>query len=696
MARPTQSTALREEMVRVFARAKMPSSPATASQILGLIHDPDSTAEQFARVIETDPGLAARLLQMANSSAYSQRTRVSSVQRAVTIIGLRKLRIMVLGLELVSHIDRLGNCPFDLPTFWQQALVRACLAREIARHVVPLMAEEAFLVGLLQDCGMIVLVQAQGMPYAMLVQELADAPVAFHAEESHRFPYDHATAVGVLADMWKLPAPIAEPLARHHSIPVGAPITNIERLNTISALVGSLGMVRRTDDIGKSESVSRRILDTLELEDGVIESCVEAAARVYAETSPVFGDSIGDDYDATELLQEANRQLALEAAQLLDEVDDVSAERDELLSEQVSLQNALGMYREQAARDPLTGVFNRGALIDATVDLIARAEQEQTPITVMFLDIDDFKRLNDCYGHSVGDIVLQAVADEASKLSAQDGVVGRYGGEEFVIVLAGITAERGEALACSLVESVRRRRLDGLNLEKAITCTIGVVTCTVDGPVSAETLYDVADQHMYAAKRSGKNQAACAVIRSIKELEERERAGRLDERAGHEDFGLTVEQADRPDTQALERVARLLNSRQIDRVSDARKQPRHVWVRQCVVRYVRNHLLHVGNDHGVVRNVSSGGLGLIMPRPRVRGDLLEIMVDRRNERMYLAGQVAYCHRITGVIHDVGLQLVQHAQEPIFSDDPREAVERFEWVRDALADRHVFAKLRESA
>ena len=61
--------------------------------------------------------------------------------------------------------------------------------------------------------------------------------------------------------------------------------------------------------------------------------------------------------------------------------------------------------------------------------------------------------------------------------------------------------------------------------------------------------------------------------------------------------------------------------------------------------------------------------------------------------MYLAGQVAYCHRITGVIHAVGLQLVQHALQPIFSGDPYEAIRRFEWVREALSDREIVAAER---
>ena len=81
---------LRRELLALFEKAKLPSSPAIASQILELINDPESTAAQFAEVIELDPALAANLLRMSNSVHYAQRNAVTTVHRAVTVIGLRR------------------------------------------------------------------------------------------------------------------------------------------------------------------------------------------------------------------------------------------------------------------------------------------------------------------------------------------------------------------------------------------------------------------------------------------------------------------------------------------------------------------------------------------------------------------------------------------------------------------------------
>ena len=147
------SDTLQDELRALFAKAKMPSSPALAARIIELAEDPDSTIEQFAEVIQTDAALATRLLRMCNSVAYAQRQQVTTIHRAVSLVGVNRVRTVSLGFQLVGHLDRLGGCPFDMKRFWQHSLLRACLAHEFAESVLPVCAEEAFLIGLLQDCG---------------------------------------------------------------------------------------------------------------------------------------------------------------------------------------------------------------------------------------------------------------------------------------------------------------------------------------------------------------------------------------------------------------------------------------------------------------------------------------------------------------------------------------------------------------
>ena len=116
---PRNASSLQDELRRVFAKAKLPSNPAIAAQILELVNDPNSSVEQFAKTIQADAGLAARLMGMANSARFAQRSPATTIQRAVTLLGLRRIKTVALGFQLVSHLDRLGECPFDLKKFWQ-------------------------------------------------------------------------------------------------------------------------------------------------------------------------------------------------------------------------------------------------------------------------------------------------------------------------------------------------------------------------------------------------------------------------------------------------------------------------------------------------------------------------------------------------------------------------------------------------
>ena len=134
-----------DELRKLFAKAKLPSSPALASRILALADDPDATLDQFAKVIQVDGALAARLLKMANSACMALVTPATTIQRAVMVLGLGRVRTAALGFQLVGHLNKLGGKKFDIKAYWQQSVLRGCVGREIANVVAPGLAEEAFL-----------------------------------------------------------------------------------------------------------------------------------------------------------------------------------------------------------------------------------------------------------------------------------------------------------------------------------------------------------------------------------------------------------------------------------------------------------------------------------------------------------------------------------------------------------------------
>ena len=179
----------------------------------------------------------------------------------------------------------------------------------------------------------------------------------------------------------------------------------------------------------------------------------------------------------------------------------------------LALGNAWLLERVQkmASTDGLTGVANRRAF-DATLDReLGRAERGGEPVSLVMLDIDDFKGLNDLHGHQMGDDVLRSIAAEVSGACRTYDTVARYGGEEFAVILPGCTQAESLMLAERLREVVV---LAGA--EVRVTASVGVATYPVHAS-DAQELIQAADGALYVSKRSGRNRVSQAPGRPVSE-----------------------------------------------------------------------------------------------------------------------------------------------------------------------------------
>jgi diguanylate cyclase len=180
-----------------------------------------------------------------------------------------------------------------------------------------------------------------------------------------------------------------------------------------------------------------------------------------------------------------------------------------LLAEVEAARRAL---REVAIRDALTGLCTRGYFLSRLDGEVRRAQREASPLSVILLDIDRFKAINDTHGHAVGDAVLHRVAVAlAGQLRPQD-LAARFGGDEFVALLPGIAGPEAAAIA----DAIRRAldTADDLHDPAApgprVTASIGIATLG-PAPDTAEPLLRRADLAMYDAKRSGRNRCVTAI-----------------------------------------------------------------------------------------------------------------------------------------------------------------------------------------
>lgn len=173
---------------------------------------------------------------------------------------------------------------------------------------------------------------------------------------------------------------------------------------------------------------------------------------------------------------------------------------NKLLVDQVNRQKQELM--KMAMTDPLTSLNNRHALMQLVPKYIESSKRDETPLSVMIIDLDHFKNVNDTYGHDVGDIVLKAIGELLKNTCRGSDFVARFGGEEFVVLLSN--CNKDNAMVKS--ENIRKRVEACRPNELTITASIGVTSMGDDTNIDFETLFKAADTAVYSSKENGRNQ----------------------------------------------------------------------------------------------------------------------------------------------------------------------------------------------
>ena len=178
---------------------------------------------------------------------------------------------------------------------------------------------------------------------------------------------------------------------------------------------------------------------------------------------------------------------------------------ERVLALQDQLVEAREALREQATRDALTGLWNRRAIYDILQNELSRSSRTAEPLTVLMADLDGFKPVNDQYGHLAGDAVLRQVAARMRFSVRRYDAVGRYGGEEFLIVLPGCDSPAGIALAERIREAIGGEPFHLGEADISITCSLGAASASAEQIPAADNLVRDADTALYRAKHKGGN-----------------------------------------------------------------------------------------------------------------------------------------------------------------------------------------------
>ncbi|MBC7962103.1 MAG: diguanylate cyclase [Steroidobacteraceae bacterium] len=180
----------------------------------------------------------------------------------------------------------------------------------------------------------------------------------------------------------------------------------------------------------------------------------------------------------------------------------------------IELQNELLAAREilyeKATHDSLTGLLNHEEILGILDKELARSERDGVCVSVIMADIDHFKRVNDTYGHLAGDEVLRITTQKMLSMERPYDSIGRYGGDEFIVVLPECCIECAAALAERLRSCINRDSVDTSEGMIPVTISLGVATSGKDGKRDGHSLIKVADAALYKAKENGRNRVEIA------------------------------------------------------------------------------------------------------------------------------------------------------------------------------------------
>jgi diguanylate cyclase (GGDEF)-like protein len=224
-----------------------------------------------------------------------------------------------------------------------------------------------------------------------------------------------------------------------------------------------------------------------------------AAALMARETPPPGGERRRDEVGT--LMTSFNRMLATIEQQAA-EINTSNARLDAAYRE---LETTNARLKETSFKDEVTGLYNRRFFSLRLEEELSRYRRFNHPVSVVMLDLDGFKGVNDEFGHTVGDDTLREVAQILMKHSRGINVVSRYGGDEFAVLLVE-TSKAGARLYADRIREVVAKY--PFSHGKVITASFGVASLPDDEAGTADDLFRAADEALYAAKRAGKNQVA--------------------------------------------------------------------------------------------------------------------------------------------------------------------------------------------
>ncbi|GGC93149.1 sensor domain-containing diguanylate cyclase [Vreelandella lutescens] len=470
---------------------RLPTLPAVALNVLKISRGADATLSDYANAIEHDPALTARVMSVANSVHYLRaaqppHTCFDATQR----MGLDVTLATVLSFCLFEK-DHTARARLQ---FWQRALTAAVAASYLAQQLCPHQSGSVFTTALLQDIGILALQTAYPADAELLYgTEYTSHPHIMQVEKRY-FGCDHALVSAWLLAKWGAHDELVQAVLHSHD--------GFETADNAALCLNVSGSIA---DAWLSANPAQALAGVIRQLNALTPSNEWAISGLLAHlehTLPPLMDTLNLSTPAVvnsvALLQEAQQLLFEHTLSLSARLDAQQQARETLLHDYAEL--------EQRSRiDSLTQLANRAWLEQQLRERFHLCLTTKRTMSVVFIDLDHFKVLNDRYGHQAGDQVLAHFGRMLASLIRVGDLAGRYGGEEFLVILPDEDAEGARRFAERITRRLQERPMARVDQEPLyVSVSIGVACLTDGGFGDERELIDAADQSMYFIKRSGR------------------------------------------------------------------------------------------------------------------------------------------------------------------------------------------------
>lgn len=473
---------------KVANTVHLPTLPHVASQLLEFAQQDEPDFCAMAKVIRLDPAISGRLLTTVNSALFGFTTKVDSVEKAIPKLGMSLIRTLILGFHLGTFKSSHSKVEKFVPKLWRNFLTQAVLAESISQQT-HLDEAKCFLAGMVQDIGMLALISEYPEEYTEHILEHSRLPNVLAAENSF-FGFNHIDVTIEIVRKWNIGDDLVDSLRHHHDRFIertneglsAHPLHAVLQASHMGAGIllgnGSVGM----PDQCQLENWHSFLSDHFgyEFEDSN-EILKEVGARVEA-MSVMFGVDTGQRIDS--------QRIASKATTLLQSIAMEALTSKALPSDEIHF-------------DYLSGLRNRRFLNEVLKGTIAEWVRKRKSLAMLFIDVDEFKAVNDVHGHRVGDELIRHISSWFKTATRESDFALRLGGDEFLIV-AQIKRAHLEKICERLIEKAPPLVTeDGTSIP--VWLSVGCIfyePCRNDD-VDPNWIIDQADQLMYDTKREG-------------------------------------------------------------------------------------------------------------------------------------------------------------------------------------------------